>query len=150
MKIFEFIALCFFFSLSFYMYHSCYILVFNNTIHRPINYFNFFFPFELTVEIKLYLSICLFHWQCDLSFNYSGYSLEVYQLQNQNKLVYRQGAGTLMIHFAGQFLKKSSYKVLKSFPTVYVLMGTRYNYDHSYIQVQILIGSSIMSCKKLS
>lgn len=50
----------------------------------------------------------------------SGYRLHLKLYRSM--LALRQEVGTLMIHFAGPFLKKSSCKVLKPFRSVYVLM----------------------------
>lgn len=47
---------------------------------------------------------------------------------NWNMLASHLEVGTLMILFAGPFLRKSSCKALKSFLSVYMLMDMRYKH----------------------
>jgi hypothetical protein len=56
---------------------------------------------------------------------FSGYRLKLHLIVNRNMLVSHLEVGTPMIRFAGQFPKKSSCKVRKSYRSVYKLMDTR-------------------------
>jgi len=56
----------------------------------------------------------------------SDHPLKLYPMAIQNMLASHLEVGTPTIPFAGQFLKKNSCKVLKSYLTVYALMGMRY------------------------